>query len=325
MTLPALTITAIVGGTSASTESTTKWIRRTLLAQAKPIRGQMSGESWTITQISLPHPRNQCLCTWATGCILGRVSRVAHISDYRSKTHASTAGHSPSSSQGMGMSTISPRLATISLPSPHVDSLSPVPTLPHDRRLSSHWMSGFTHLLSLVPSVPPHPYTVPVTPFLPYVQPQVTTNAGDLHLDFPAPAEGFRLPDVHPPPSYEECELSPPHSLNLTCVLTIHDLVWDRHNHQSPRPDPLHLDRAPFDRVMVSWTIATDHIIYLQYHPGCRRTRNPPSHPHRFLVRSPADQAACEGGAKVRPRQAGQEDARLGHRWLEPDSRQVPG
>ena len=272
MTLPALTITAIVGGTSASTESTTKWIRRTLLAQAKPIRGQMSGESWTITQISLPHPRNQCLCTWATGCILGRVSRVAHIDDYRSKTHASTAGHSPSSSQGMGVPATSPRLATISLPSPHVDSLSRVPTLPHNRRLSSRWMSGFTHLLSLVPSIPPHPYAVPVTPLLPYTQPQVTTNAGDLHFEFPAPAEGFRLPDIHPPPSYEECELSPSHSLNLTGVLTIHDLVWDRYNHQSPQPNPLHLDRAPVDRVMVSWTTATDHIIYLQYHPGCRPT-----------------------------------------------------
>ena len=231
----------------------------------------MSVGNWTITQFSLPHPRNQSLCTWAMGCTPARVSRAAHI-DYRSTTHPSIAGRSLPSSQGMGVPSVSPQSAALPLPTLCVDPFSPVPTLPHNRRLSSHWMSRFTHLLSLVPPLSPDPYTLPVTPFHPYARPQVTANAGDLDLGFPAPAEGFCLPDVHRPPSYEECELIPSNLLHLSRVLTAHNIVWDKYNLQSSRPDPQWLGVPSFDQVTVSGTIAIDHTIYLQFHPGCRPT-----------------------------------------------------
>ena len=234
------------------------------------MRVRMFVGNWTITQFSLPRQWNRNLCTWTMGCTPGRVSCAAHI-DYRSTTHPSIAGRSLPSSQGMGVPTVSPQSATLPLP---------------------------THLLPLVPSLSPEPYIVPITPFHPYAQPQVTTNAGGLD---PTPAEGFCLPDVHRPPSYEECELIPSHFLHLSRVLTANDIVWDQYNHQHQpsRPDPLCIGVPSFGQFTVSEPRAIDHTIYLQYHPGCRLIRSPHSRPRRLLVRPPTDQAVCEGGTKA--------------------------
>ena len=196
----------------------------------------MSVGNWTITQFSLPHPPNQDLRTWAMGCTPARVSRIAHI-DYRSTAHPSIAGYSLPSSRGMAVPTVSPQSATLPL---HIDPFSPLPTLPYDRRLSSRWMLGSAHLLSLVPFLSPDSHTAPMT--------------------LCAPAEGFRLPDLHPPPSYEERELASTDLLNLTCVLTIHDIVWQQYNRHDIQPDSLYPDIPPIGRVTVSGSVIIDRI-----------------------------------------------------------------
>ena len=83
-----------------------------------------------------------------------------------------------------------------------------------------------------------------------------------------APAEGFRLPDAHPPPSYEERELASIHLLNLTCVLTVHDIVWHQYNRHGLLSNSLYPDIPSIEQVTVSGSIALDRITRLQYHVG---------------------------------------------------------
>lgn len=147
------------------------------------------------------------------GCTLATASRVAHINENSSETHASTTGPSLSSSQGMGTPTVSPRLETLSLPSPHLDFTS---HLSNDRRrLLVTCRDALTYRLSLAPSPSHEPRTPLVSPAsFSYTQPQAITNASDLGLEFPIPAEGFRLPDVNPFPTqnspYDRCEFTIP-------------------------------------------------------------------------------------------------------------------
>jgi hypothetical protein len=110
---------------------------------------------------------------------------------------------------------------------------------------------------------------VPITPtYHAYTQPQVITNRDDLGFGFPLAAEDFSLPTVHPSPSYdlsyEERELAASQLLNLTRVLTIHNLVWRRYDYQCPQPDPLYIDTPPFNPIAVSRSIAVIHTTHLR-------------------------------------------------------------
>ncbi|KAF9783245.1 hypothetical protein BJ322DRAFT_1110128 [Thelephora terrestris] len=82
--------------------------------------------------------------------------------------------------QGMGMPTFSPQLGTLPLPSPRLDSSSPILTLSYGQ--------------SYTTSTPSASY--------PYNQPQAATEMGDLGLGFPTLAESFHLPDMSPPPAH---------------------------------------------------------------------------------------------------------------------------
>ena len=210
------------------------WIHRTLLAQARNTRGWMSWETQAVTQTSFPPLRRRYPSTRPIHPTPKSVSRT--VNNCCSKTHSSIVGNAPpsyqdtttpSSSQGSTVPFQFSSHPSLVLPSP-----SPVPTLSRGcRYFSNAHQDSFAHLLPSAPSLSPDSSTAPVTPTLNlYPQPRITTNPSGLDFSFPAVAESPSLPAAHSTsvygPTWEECKLTSSYTLDLTRVLTTHDIKY---------------------------------------------------------------------------------------------------
>lgn len=250
------------------------------------------------------------------------VSRVAH-NEYRSETHFSITGYP--FYQGTSVPSVSPQPETI--PFPTCPPLVPTPPVPTNsfcsRCLPITYWDKFTQWLPPALPFSTDRYAAPTTPSPSYARSHMP-GPDDPPLGFPAGEESFSLPAALSTQVYnlfcEQRTFATSHSSDWTPVPTIRDSAW--HQNQFPGFDPFDLDISPFAGIRVSdfVVVVVVSLIHSRDCAGCHPTRSPPSPSRGVFVWPPTDQAICEGGAKIRPSQAG-EEPHVAEERLEPHSR----